>query len=342
MPARETETVRSRFRKALAGELPADRLPVVEWAMWWDQTIQRWEGEGLPQGLDDYAIKRYLGLDMDYQLWFPQFLPPEWGQTHVRDEAEYQALLPWLYPDPIPYDRELWRQRAAEQERGEAVIWITLSGFFWWPRVLFGIEGHLVAFYDQPALMHRMNRDQVAYLHRCLDDFLRICTPDFMTLAEDMSHNHGPMISRDLFEEFMAPYYRELVPRLKERGIAVIVDSDGDIEPLIPWFESVGVEGILPLERMAGVDVARIRARHPQWRMIGGFDKTVMHQGEEAIRAEFERLLPVMHSGWFIPSVDHQTPPGVSLEDYRLYLRLLREYAAKACARAGRDESTGL
>jgi len=39
--------------------------------------------------------------------------------------------------------------------------------------------------------------------------------------------------------------------------------------------------------------------------------------GEAAIRAEFEWLVPLMKTGGFIPSVDHQTPPGVSLEQYR-------------------------
>jgi hypothetical protein len=52
----------------------------------------------------------------------------------------------------------------------------------------------------------------------------------------------------------------------------------------------------------------------------------VMPSGEQAMRAEFERLLPLMKRGGFIPSVDHQTPPGVSLGQYRVYLGLLEEY----------------
>jgi len=48
------------------------------------------------------------------------------------------------------------------------------------------------------------------------------------------------------------------------------------------------------------------------------------------MRAEFERLLPVMKKGGFIPSVDHQTPPDVSLENYRCYVSLLKEYCQKA------------
>jgi hypothetical protein len=39
-----------------------------------------------------------------------------------------------------------------------------------------------------------------------------------------------------------------------------------------------------------------------------------------------------MRSGGFIPSVDHQTPPGVPLQEYRVYLRLLDEYVNRGCA----------
>jgi uroporphyrinogen-III decarboxylase len=63
---------------------------------------------------------------------------------------------------------------------------------------------------------------------------------------------------------------------------------------------------------------------------IGGFDKMCMPQGEAAMRAEFERLLPVARQGGYIISCDHQTPPGVSLEQYHIYLRLLGEYARRA------------
>jgi uroporphyrinogen-III decarboxylase len=138
------------------------------------------------------------------------------------------------------------------------------------------------------------------------------------------------MVSQAQFDEFIGPYYRGIVPALRERGVTVMVDTDGDITALVPWMLGVGVQGFLPLERMAGVDVNQLRRDHPDLRMIGAFDKTVMHRGEARMREEFERLLPVMRSGGYIPSCDHQTPPEVSLEDYRLYVRLLEEYTQKA------------
>ena len=44
------------------------------------------------------------------------------------------------------------------------------------------------------------------------------------------------------------------------------------------------------------------------------------------MRAEFERLKPAIQSGGYIPAVDHQTPPDVSLENYRIFMKLLKEY----------------
>ncbi|KKL22460.1 hypothetical protein LCGC14_2435210, partial [marine sediment metagenome] len=226
---------------------------------------------------------------------------------------------------------------AQQQARGELVIWLTFEGSFWFPRTLLGIQRHFYGFYDQPELIHRMNADLLAHQHQVLDRVLSICTPDFMTFAEDMSYNHGPMLSPEMFETFLAPHYRRIIPRLREAGIPVFIDSDGDVTEPVRWYRSVGAEGFLPLERMAGVDVAAIRRQWPGLLLLGAYDKTVMHRGDDAVRAEFERLLPVMSQGGFAVSVDHQTPPGVSLQQYRRYLQIYRQYAerAGACTRCG-------
>jgi hypothetical protein len=321
-----------RFR-ALMNFRPVDRLPCVEWATWWDKTVERWRGEGLPTS-DRYEMYRCFDLDVYYQGWFgPRAAtcppPHHHGAGLVANADEYEALKAHLYP-PQDEPIEAMRPWAEAQARGEAVVWITLEGFFWYPRTLFGIEPHLYAFYDEPDLMHRMNQDLADFNAAVVKRMAKVCRPTFMTFAEDMSYNHGPMLSKALFDEFLAPYYRQVVPLLRELEIIPIVDSDGDVTAMVPWFEAVGVEGFLPLERQAGVDGGTLRRAHPRLRMIGHFDKMVMTRGEEAIRGEFERLLPLMRTGGFIPSVDHQTPPGVSLDQYRVYLGLLKDYVRSA------------
>ena len=109
-----------------------------------------------------------------------------------------------------------------------------------------------------------------------------------------------------------------------------MIDSDGNIAVASHWFAEAGFEGILPLERQAGVDIRSLRREHPSMRFIGHFDKMTMNKGEDAMRAEFERLLPTAAGGGFLISCDHQTPPGVSYENYCTYLSLFKEYALRA------------
>jgi hypothetical protein len=314
---------------------PYDRLPIVEWAGWWDKTIERWHTEGLPVDMvDRYDICRHFGLDIFKQDWFgvcgagcPK--PAAHGSGIMESEADYERLLPFLYP-PRPVDAGRWRRWAAEQQGGDVVLWFSFDGFFWFPRRLLGIERHLYAFYDQPELMHRINADLAEWMLLVIEQVCAICTPDFMTFGEDLSYNHGPMLSRAQFDEFLLPYYNRVIPALRRHGVVPIVDSDGDVAVPAAWFEEAGLEGILPLERQAGVDIDRLRREHPRLKFVGHFDKMTMNRGAAAMRGEFERLLPVAARGGFLPSCDHQTPPGVSYEDYRTYIGLFKEYAERA------------
>jgi hypothetical protein len=323
-----------RFRAVMSFQ-PVDRLPRWEWAMWWDRTVSNWKEQGMPSTLvTTYDIAAWLGLDPFQQFWFSTTAAStEAVQHHVEGSVssmdDYRKALPSLYPDHEA-DIEALRPWASRQARGEVVLWATLEGFYWFPRTLMGIEGHMYGLYDQPELIHRINRDLCDFNIRLLKKMYPVCLPTFITIAEDMSYNHGPMLSREQFDEFLAPYYRRLVPVLQEKNVIVVVDTDGDVTRMVPWLAGVGVQGVLPLERQAGVDGNVIRGAHPDFRLVGHFDKMVMNRGEKGMRAEFERLLPLMKAGGFIPSVDHQTPPHITLEEYRLYRRLLDEYTESA------------
>jgi len=322
-----------RFR-AVMNFQPVDRLPRWEWAMWWDETIARWKKEGLPAELEEvFDIAQYFGQDPYQQFWFSTTDPTIDAVQHhvegiVSNMDDYLRLRGGFFPDHTKAIASMapW---AARQARGEAVVWITLEGYFWFPRTLMGFTKISLALYDQPELIHRINEDLTEFNLRILDQVERACWPTFATIAEDMSYNHGPMISERHFDEFIAPHYRRVIPRLREMGATVFIDTDGDVTRMVPWLAREAVHGVLPLERQAGVDGMRLRQQFPSLCMIGHYNKMVMSQGETAMRREFERLVPLAKTGGFIPSVDHQTPPGVSLDQYRVYLRLLEEYAAR-------------
>ena len=134
------------------------------------------------------------------------------------------------------------------------------------------------------------------------------------------------MISPDLFDEFIAPYYRELIPFLKERGAGeIFLDTDGDFTLMIPNLMACGIDGVLPVDVNAGVDIVKVRQAYPNLKFWGGFNKLAIIQGPEAIEAEFRRLEPVIRQGGCIICTDHQAAPQTPLAHYRYYLQRLRE-----------------
>ena len=235
-----------RFR-AVMNFQQVDRLPRWEWAMWWDETIDRWYGEELEANLTDiFDIHEYFGLDPYKQYWFSTTEATIEAEQHhvegvVSNMDDYLNHIHHLFPDHSKAIEGMtpWFKR---QKQGDAVVWITLEGFFWFPRTMMGFTKLMMAYYDQPELLHKINKDLLDFNLQLLEQIAKVGNTVFMTIAEDMSYNNGPMISRALMDEFLSPYYEKLLARAKEMDILTIVDTDGDVTLLVPWLLDNGIE----------------------------------------------------------------------------------------------------
>ena len=337
----KTLTASERFRRFLSGE-SVDRSPAIEWAPWWHLTVNRWRSEGLPpeaKTVED--IQGFFGLDKCLQTSVscrtaatPK--KPGEGLGIMSDEADWEEVRKTLFPpvEKVVSD-ERFEYLRITHDRGDTLHFFTVEGFFWYPRTMFGIEDHLYSFYDYPELYKRMCEEYSDWLVELFRYVFSRFRFDFMSFAEDMSYNSGPMISKECFDEFLAPFYRKVIPVIHKHGIPVFIDSDGDITMAVDWYASVGADGMFPLERQAGVDVSTYLDKQPQMAFLGHFDKMCMKHGAQAMRAEFARILPSMQRGKVISSVDHQTPPDVSIDNYKAYVSLLHEYAAKVTHKDG-------
>ena len=147
-------TTRERFRRVMIGDAAVDRLPAIEWAYWWDKTLELWYGQGLPRGLDEAAMADFVGIDRNTQFWLPHKTPDcpretSHGRGIVENESDYERLRPYLLPEnAVQQMLPKIRQTLPFYENGQTLVWYTLDGFFWWPRTLLGIENHLYSFPD--------------------------------------------------------------------------------------------------------------------------------------------------------------------------------------------------
>ena len=275
-----------------------------------------------------YIMKIYKGKDISEEIKPLVTCEEDWEKVKDRARKEMEEF----YTDEN-IERSFGRFKV-EHERGDYSVRLNVPGFFWTQRDMFGIEGHLYSFYDYPEVLHSISEFLLEIYLDKLIKVVDVLQSDVIYLMEDLSGANGPMLSKVHFDEFVGSYYKRLIPILKEHGVKhIFVDTDGDFTELIPNFLESGVEGFLPLDVNAGVDIVELRKKFPKVKLIGGFNKLSIAAGREEIDKEFERLRPVIRQGGYIPGTDHQVAPSTSLEDYKYYVERLKEEMKQA----GRD-----
>jgi len=112
----------------------------------------------------------------------------------------------------------------------------------------------------------------------------------------------------------MWPRYWKLVRFLREKGVSVLImDCDGHIGELIPFWLDVGITTVSPIEIAAGNDPVTYRKRYGKnLGMLGGIDKRELRFDKTQVRAEVLSKVPwLVEQGGYIPSVDHGVPPDI-------------------------------
>lgn len=367
-------TNRERFNRVMHFQ-PVDRCPV--WHVGeWGETLERWHREGLPRETTD--IVAHLGfdyrgnMDMNVELDPPfsrevleedertrvvrredgavvrmfteshSLSMPQWLDWPVKTRQDWEALKERLRPDSpgrLPSDLEKSR---ADWRRRDYPLMIRAGSFYGILRQWIGVEPLCMLFYDEPDWVHEM-MDHLADLYvGIVERILPLCEPrpDFAGFWEDMCYKTGPLIGPQLFREFMLPNYRKVTGVLRDHGIdAIFVDSDGNVEKLIPLWLEGGVNGFHPLEVAAGMDPLALRKRYGREVLLrGGIDKRRIAQGGQALRDEvLSKVPPLAASGGYVPYIDHDVPPDISWADFRQYARLVQE-AARVTAGSGTKE----
>ena len=257
---------------------------------------------------------------------------PKYLDRPVKDRAtwnEYKKRLDPHTPErwPSPWD-EYVQKRNSE----DVPTMLLLEGFFGVLREWTGLEQLLYMFYDDPRLVEDM-MDQVLYLDmEVAKRVVKDMKIDCVRFWEDMAYKSGSLISPDMFRKFELPRYRQVTDFLRSHGVDILhVDSDGNIDELIPLWMEVGVNFPWPLEVASRMDGAAWRKKYGKDIILGGnIDKRVFTKGKDAIREEVMSKVPyLVETGGYFPCLDHVIPPDVPLDGFRYYINLLRAVAGK-------------
>ena len=152
---------------------------------------------------------------------------------------------------------------------------------------------------------------------------------DAAFLACDLGYNKGLFFSPRHFEQQLHPIFVRLFDFFHERGIPVILHSDGRILDLIPHFLEAGLDCLNPLEAKAGMDLLQLKQQYGhRLAFMGGIDVQAMAADDPAvIEAEIKtKVRAAKEGGGYIYHSDHSVPDNVSFQQYKRVIDLVLEY----------------
>ena len=93
----------------------------------------------------------------------------------------------------------------------------------------------------------------------------------------------------------------------------------------MPELIEIGVDALNPLEVKAGMNPVALKKKYGDKLVFHGGINAVLWSKPDEIRAEIERVVPVMkQGGGYIFASDHSIPDNISLENFKLVLETLR------------------
>ena len=273
-------------------------------------------------------------------------LMPQYLEYPVKDKEswnEYKKRLdpysPGRWPmgwDRMTDDKLTWPIRAGQegksyQERDFPLGMMALT-LFGMPRNYMGLENISLAIYDNLSLVEEMIEWQCYLSCEMLKKVFKAgLTLDWVWLWEDMCYKKGSLVSPAFVKKYMVPRYRKVVDILRENGVkALILDSDGNTEELLPIWIDCGINAHYPFEIASDMDPIRLRKQYGKDLIIvGGVDKRNLSKGKKEIDEEVTKVKELIKYSGFFVNVDHHIPPDVSYENLKYFLNqvhLLSDY----------------
>ncbi|NLO75166.1 MAG: hypothetical protein GX100_13805 [candidate division WS1 bacterium] len=176
---------------------------------------------------------------------------------------------------------------------------------------------------DDPGLVSEYlevsTKREVAQIHAIADPALSPCALTYGDIAMKGRLLHSPAWLR---EEFI-PRLRRVNDAWHEHGIKCLFHSDGYLMEMLPDLVATGIDGLNPIETVAGMDLAEVRQACPRLFLGGGIDiSQLMAFGTpEEVRAACEHAIAVAAPGYFIGSTT-EYDNGARLDSFLIMIEV--------------------
>ncbi len=256
-------------------------------------------------------------------FWGEQFVyrPTHWGPmredvrgalSEARSFAEIESF-DWPSPELFDYSGLAEQVRCWDDYAllyGFADIWER-------PALVRGLENMFLDMCERPDWVHFLARKFTDFYK---EDYTRAAETtngriDLFLLISDLGSQKGPLISKKMFREFIAPYIREMCEHIHSLGAKVLYHSCGSIRPFISELIELGVDILDPIQPSGEMMPETLHAEFGgRLCLHGGIDmqKLLPSGTPEEVRAGARRYCEVLgKEGGYILAPAHLFQPDV-------------------------------
>ena len=321
-----------------------DRVPHFEWLI--DKGVREAICPGCKDH-NDFAVR----MDHDAVLVGPDYKKTEvgpgrwrseWGFVTQRGAEEHGIEVEspiqtmddfdrYTPPDPHAPGRFRSIEEAVRTFKGTKAIGVHLNDVFSIPRYLMGMGNLLTAMAAEPELV-------TALIDMSVDVNVELAKEaawlgaDFFWTGDDYAHNHGPLMSPDMFRTLLHPPLCRVMGGFKDTGLPIIKHTDGLLWSIIDMIIDSGIDCLDPIDPQAGMDLAEVKAKYGhRVALKGNVDcaETLTFGTPEEVVAETKAALRAgAPGGGFILSSGNSIHSAVKPENYRALMATWKEYGS--------------
>lgn len=273
-------------------------------------------------------LEKQIGDGIFQNFWGERYIyrRTPWGPMRedvpgaLGDARSFDELENFEWPDPRQFDHSALAGQCRRWDDyallyGFADVWQR-------PALVRGWEGMFLDMIERPEWVHFLCRKFTDFYK---EDYTRAAAAtggriDLYLLISDLGTQRGPLISLEMFREFVAPYVKEMLDCIHGLGGRAIYHSCGSIRPFIPELIRLGVDVLDPIQP-TGSDMSPESLKRDfgdQLCFHGGIDmqRLLPHGSTDEIRAEVRRYCRTLgQGGGYILGPAHLFQPDVPPEN---------------------------
>lgn len=199
--------------------------------------------------------------------------------------------------------------------------WYFFFERFWSMR---GMENTLYDFYDRPDAVHALFRRLCDFYKRMLERGKRELGLDGVFTSDDLGTQTSTFFSTEIFDEFFAPYYKEVIDCAHDLGMHFWLHACGNISSLIPRLIDLGVDVLHPIQKYTMDEREIARKYGGQIAVWAGFDvqRIIPYGTPEEVRREVRYLFDTYArpDGRFLFTLGNNATPDTPPESLKALL----------------------